>query len=625
MKKLLQKIVVASIGVSLVLGLSTTTYAKSVYSIDDLLVKELTSEYDYVERYGDIVIIAELVKKEIVYNGETITSSSPIYGLMNIDGKIVIKPQYSDIQNVGEDRFSVLTDENGTYTYGLVNGSGKTLVQPIYSFLGQGSDGLYPVRKSGTTGVAYVNESGTIVIPFSSYNVISGFSEGLALNTDCPYTENTYGYIDTKGNKVIESMYESANSFSEGLAKVQINGKTGFINTSNKLVVSAIYDSFAGAVDSDPRFTNGYCAVVKNGYWGYIDKTGKEVSDFIYTSAGNVSEGIALVSQMVDGTKKYGYIDMKGNEITPCMYINGYDFSCGRALVSNHAMAYYGYIDTTGKVVVDLNLSRGCESYTENVASIVSGSYSMYIGLDGQSVTTCDVKFTDFEEFQEGTAVVTIGSDVSLIRNPILESDYTYEEPKEEVIEEVIEEVVEPTATTDISSESSATITVSPTSAKVQVDGSTIAFEAYTIDGNNYFKLRDVAKALSETDCKFSVGYDSTTRSTTLTSGENYASSGTELLLGDGTQKTATKSSINLYINGNQKKFITYGIDGYGYYKLRDLGDALGFDIAWDSSTSTIQIDTKATTTTTSSNTSTTDTTTNSGYTSFNAFGDLFG
>ena len=50
--------------------------------------------------------------------------------------------------------------------------------------------------------------------------------------------------------------------------------------------------------------------------------------------------------------------------------------------------------------------------------------------------------------------------------------------------------------------------TAAPTASMVLVDGSNIEFDAYLINDNNYFKLRDLAYVLSSTEKKFSVGYD---------------------------------------------------------------------------------------------------------------------
>ena len=52
---------------------------------------------------------------------------------------------------------------------------------------------------------------------------------------------------------------------------------------------------------------------------------------------------------------------------------------------------------------------------------------------------------------------------------------------------------------------SAETITANPTTSMVLIDGVEKSFEAYNINDNNYFKLRDIAYCLSATDKKFAI------------------------------------------------------------------------------------------------------------------------
>ena len=56
-----------------------------------------------------------------------------------------------------------------------------------------------------------------------------------------------------------------------------------------------------------------------------------------------------------------------------------------------------------------------------------------------------------------------------------------------------------------------------PSVNKVYVDGEQANVAAYGINGNNYFKLRDLAAILSGTDAQFEVTWDRATGSITLT------------------------------------------------------------------------------------------------------------
>jgi hypothetical protein len=137
----------------------------------------------------------------------------------------------------------------------------------------------------------------------------------------------------------------------------------------------------------------------------------------------------------------------------------------------------------------------------------------------------------------------------------------------------------------------SITVTAAPTASSVLVNGNTVTFEAYTIDGNNYFKLRDLAKVLSGTPKQFEVGWDGTNNVITLTTGKPYTAIGEELTQsGTTTAVTATLSNSRVLLNGTEKAFSVYMIGSNNYFKLRDVAAAIDFGVTW--SGNTIGIDT---------------------------------
>ena len=125
--------------------------------------------------------------------------------------------------------------------------------------------------------------------------------------------------------------------------------------------------------------------------------------------------------------------------------------------------------------------------------------------------------------------------------------------------------------------------------AKVAVNGTAVEFQAYNIGGNNYFKLRDVAVAVDGTVANFEVGYDSATKAITLTKGTAYTGS-KEAATATAGEKTAKLSTQVVVLDGAEADLTAYNIDGYNYFKLRDLGTALGFEVTWDSAAKLIGI-----------------------------------
>ncbi len=132
------------------------------------------------------------------------------------------------------------------------------------------------------------------------------------------------------------------------------------------------------------------------------------------------------------------------------------------------------------------------------------------------------------------------------------------------------------------------------TSAKVIVDGKEIAFEAYNINGNNYFKLRDIAYVLNGTQKTFGVAWDEASKKVNLLSCQLYHPVGGELSSGDGTNKTALKSGGGILLDGAPVDFGAYNINGNNYFKLRDLGKLFDFGISWDGVINCITIDSMA-------------------------------
>lgn len=127
---------------------------------------------------------------------------------------------------------------------------------------------------------------------------------------------------------------------------------------------------------------------------------------------------------------------------------------------------------------------------------------------------------------------------------------------------------------------------------KIQVNGTPVDIGAYGIGGNNYFKLRDVAMLLKDTQGKFQVGYNDTTKQITLTTGESYTAVGGELSGKDGLNRTGNPTASAVSVDGQAVDLSAYNIGGNNYFKLRDLGDALGFAVTWDEASRTVNITT---------------------------------
>lgn len=110
---------------------------------------------------------------------------------------------------------------------------------------------------------------------------------------------------------------------------------------------------------------------------------------------------------------------------------------------------------------------------------------------------------------------------------------------------------------------------------EVLVDGVPQSFQAYTVKGNNYFKLRDVASVLNGTSKQFEVAWNSGKNAITLTTGQSYTTVGSELqLTGGNSIRTAAPADAELYLDGERISLTAYHLDGSNYFKLRDRSPA---------------------------------------------------
>ena len=135
-------------------------------------------------------------------------------------------------------------------------------------------------------------------------------------------------------------------------------------------------------------------------------------------------------------------------------------------------------------------------------------------------------------------------------------------------------------------------LSAQPTASRVLVDGDFVAFDAYSILGNNYFKLRDLAYILSGTRKQFDVGWEARANAIKLTSGFAYSPTGEEMKSGGWGNRMPVPTASKIILDGKSVNLTAYTIDGSNYFKLRDIGQAFNFGVSWNEAANTISIDT---------------------------------
>jgi hypothetical protein len=224
------------------------------------------------------------------------TEGGSAYGYVNVQGQIVIDPQFSrafdfregvaEVNNFAKTDYRLLVDKTGR-----IVGNLNDLCPSLFAGEVVFSEGLAPAKTNCfADSWGFIDQSGQFVIKpqFASATIfkedlaIVGFKtpsaavpsndsyfDGLRLFGDggLAYTDMKYGYIYKSGVLVIPARFQGAGVFSEGLAAVKVNGKCGYIDKTGRLVIPAGFDAAR-------PFTDGIASIRVGSRWGYIDKSG---------------------------------------------------------------------------------------------------------------------------------------------------------------------------------------------------------------------------------------------------------------------------------------------------------------------------------------------------------------
>lgn len=101
-----------------------------------------------------------------------------------------------------------------------------------------------------------------------------------------------------------------------------------------------------------------------------------------------------------------------------------------------------------------------------------------------------------------------------------------------------------------------ATLSVVQSTTKLTLDGKAITPSAYAINGNNYFKLRDLAAELD-----FGVTYDNATGIASIVSGDHYKPQPTQLIKGNWAPATRTRIQSVIDAHANEGRYVVFDFD----------------------------------------------------------------
>lgn len=277
------------------------------------------------------------------HNGLAIVMKDKKMGVINTSGEKVHSNLYKKINPFTKDGHATAIGADG-HCYILHKDGTKDKLSDDITAINDMREGLAPVRSKKKL-FGFVNEKGEVVIDMK-FEAVGYFADGLAWVYEKKGMEK--GYIDKTGNYALEPKYSDAKEFDpvSGMARVKIGDDWLYIDKSGKEL------RVEGERFVD--FMDGLAEVMVNDISGLIDKEGNWVIKPKYRKIKAFKNGYAAV-QTPDG--KWGFVSSKGEEVIPPKYDGVRDVYYGFAAVSEER-GKWGLIDMSGNWVLSPEYSN---------------------------------------------------------------------------------------------------------------------------------------------------------------------------------------------------------------------------------------------------------------------------
>ena len=403
-------------------------------------------------RHGDLLIDGKYdtlglsdwrhdVEEELLYNKYLIVQNHLdyhyYYGLIDLNGKELIPPEYSSIyvlpringfmlnESIIVDRhFSIICTLPSGYhvDHELLNKDG---IAVFYKYnIDDRTSGLVTIDGK----IIYL--PGDYYYSYANYDRLRVYDK-----------VKGYGYSDTEGNIVIPIRYDKAEAFINGKARVQYDTEFGYINTSGELLLGE-----NESINIPSEYDWGWIyenviVVTKDGKYGCIDYDDNIVIPIICTKESvincihffnhkSVIKQTEIKPFIDDDSGLFGLITDQGELVIPAIFEeilgvqkrdkyhdvrNPINQNVKDELIPVKFNSLWGYVDRTGKTMIPFMFSK-VDFFHERLAAVsVAYSYQKQLHFDhgfinekGEVVISLNYKETIVSGFWKGRATIEV-------------------------------------------------------------------------------------------------------------------------------------------------------------------------------------------------------------------------
>ena len=290
-------------------------------------------------------------------------------GLVNEKGQTIINVEYNKILTLKEGYNSDYIIVNENNNYGLINTSGKIIIEPKYEEVKYlNNKTIFAVKEAGAWKA--INEDNQVIVNSGYDDIIEANGDNIVI-----IKNGKYGVINTAGETKIEPTYEDLKYAFSIYYIAKQNGLYGIINASNEKIIEfeytkMIYIENGGFIEADKSDTE---TVV------FDNNLAQKFTGII--SEINLDKG--FIKAYIDGEYKYYNFKFEEKSVSDILTAN--------TLFASKKDGKYGYVDKSGKVVIDYIYDDAKEQNSCRFAAVkkngVWGSINQ-IGAESLTPTT---------------------------------------------------------------------------------------------------------------------------------------------------------------------------------------------------------------------------------------------
>ncbi len=291
------------------------------------------------------------------------------YGYFDLEGKIVINPQFANATAFRED-IALVKTIGDIGKWGYIDKSGKFIINAIYKDATVFQEGLaWVVLENGAPTA--IDKKGEIKFTLKEAEDVRLFSEDFAAFSKVDSTSTKWGFVDKSGKQIINPQFDEVGNFRDGKCAVKNKeGKWGYIDKSGKIVINPQFDNASAFID-------GKAIVNIDEKAGVIDVDGKYIINPQFKDIRADGE-----KYLIDQDGKWGWCDKEG-KITINPQFDDATFFGESKLASIKSAGDWGYVDSDGKFMINPQFDEALP-FMNSFAIVKSGDKYGLIDKEGK-------------------------------------------------------------------------------------------------------------------------------------------------------------------------------------------------------------------------------------------------